>query len=75
MPKFCLLLIASIFCFSALAQRPDGVIKGKLVDTTSKQGIADATVSLIDKRDSSLVTFTLTSKAGIFEIRGLALGS
>ena len=56
------------------AQRPDGTIKGKLVDTASKQPISDATVSVLNAKDSSLVTFTLTNKQGVFEVKGLAEG-
>jgi hypothetical protein len=66
-----LLLSASI---TVLAQKADGSIKGKLIDTAAKQAIADATISLIQAKDSSLVTFTLSSKQGIFEIKGLIPG-
>ena len=57
-----------------MAQKTDGSIKGKLVDTASKQAIADATVSVINAKDSSLITFTLTNKQGVFEIKGLEEG-
>jgi hypothetical protein len=59
---------------AAMAQKPDGNIKGKLVDTAAKQAIPDATISLITVKDSSLVTFTLSNKQGIFEIKGVATG-
>jgi hypothetical protein len=59
----------------AHAQKADGGIKGKLVDTASRQPIADATVSVIQASDSSLVTFTLSNRQGIFEIKGLETGS
>jgi hypothetical protein len=60
--------------FVLMAQKPDGNIRGKLVDTASKQAITDATVSLITRKDSSLITFTLTNKQGAFEIKGVAAG-
>jgi Outer membrane protein beta-barrel family/Carboxypeptidase regulatory-like domain len=59
---------------AAMAQKPDGNIKGKLIDTAAKQAIVDATISLITAKDSSLVTFTLSNKQGIFEIKGVATG-
>ena len=72
----------SIFtlCFSLLfftvinAQKNDGSIRGKLMDTTGKQPISEATISVKDLADSSLVTFTLTNKSGVFEVKGLATG-
>ncbi len=58
----------------AQAQKTDGIIKGKLTDTAAKQPIVDATISVINTKDSSLVTFTLSNKQGAFEIKGLADG-
>jgi hypothetical protein len=61
---------------NAFAQKADGVIRGKLVDTTTKASnpIADATVSVVNKADSSLHSFTLSTKAGAFEIKNLTNG-
>ena len=44
------------------------------MDTTGKQPISEATISVKDLADSSLVTFTLTNKSGVFEVKGLATG-
>ena len=66
-------LILSFFS-SALAQKTDGTIKGKLVDTAAKQPISEATVSVLNTKDSSLATFTLSNKQGAFEIKGLEEG-
>jgi hypothetical protein len=66
------LLIFTVFlCSIVIAQKADGSIKGKLVDTASKQAIIDATISIIKVKDSSLITFTLSNRQGIFEIKGL----
>lgn len=59
----------------AQAQKADGSIKGKLVDSTSKLPITDATISVILTKDSSLSTFTLSNKTGAFEVKGLAEGA
>jgi hypothetical protein len=69
------LLIFAVFVSSVVvAQKADGNIKGKLVDTASKQAITDAVVSIISSKDSSLITFTLSNKQGSFEIKGLEAG-
>ena len=67
------LLIFTIFVTSQ-AQKADGSIKGKLFDTASKQPVSDATVSVLTAKDSSLATFTLSNKQGVFEVKGLAEG-
>jgi len=67
-----LLLAAGI---SVNAQKTDGSVKGKLMDTASKQPIADATVSLLNTGDSSLHSYVLTGKQGSFELKGLAEGN
>lgn len=67
------LLIFSLF-ITAQAQKADGSIKGKLVDTATKLPVSDATVSVLNAKDSSLATFTLSNKQGAFEVKGLAEG-
>lgn len=57
------------------AQKSNGLIRGKLVDSTVQQPIADATLTLLQAADSTLVTFTLSNKDGVFEIRGLVAGN
>ncbi len=56
------------------AQKSDGSIKAKLTDSTTNQPIADATVTLLQAKDSTLVTFTMTNKQGSFELKGLSAG-
>ncbi len=65
----CLLVVAPAMLY---AQKSDGLIRGRLMDSISKQPIADATISVVLAKDSSLVTFTLSNKQGVFEIKGLA---
>src|SRR5437667_10018690 len=69
------LLFFSFSLFTiANAQKTEGSIKGKLIDTAATQPIADATVSVINKKDSSLTSFTLSNKQGAFEVKGLQPG-
>ena len=70
-----LLLSLAALSGSVSAQKIDGSVKGKLVDTAAKQPLSDATVSVINLKDSSLVSFTLTDKKGLFEIKELEPGN
>ena len=75
MKQFFTLSLAFLSFFaSAFAQRPDGNIKGKLVDSAGRQAIPNATVSVLIAKDSSLATFTLSNAQGGFEVKGLAEG-
>jgi hypothetical protein len=76
MKKTILVLLGFIgLTCSVLAQKIDGSVKGKLVDSAAKQGLGDATVSVIDLKDSSLVSFVLSAKNGSFEIKDLEPGN
>ncbi len=75
MKKIAVLLTFLSFCAFSRAQKADGDIKGRLVDTTVKQGVADATISLVNDSDSALVTFTISTKTGGFEFKGLQAGN
>lgn len=54
-------------------QKTPGIVKGILQDETGSQPLADATVSIMLAKDSSLVSFTLTSNSGYFEVKNLAV--
>ncbi len=66
-----LALLGSVFVSSA--QR-NGVVKGVAFDTLAKQPVAMATITVLEKKDSSLVTFTMTDAQGRFELKGLSNG-
>jgi hypothetical protein len=74
MRKFYFLLICLCAFISVNAQK-NGMVSGKLMDTSISKPIAGATVTVLDKKDSSLVSFTMTGNDGSFEIKGLAEGS
>ncbi|MEP7236512.1 MAG: outer membrane beta-barrel protein [Ferruginibacter sp.] len=73
MKKFYLLLVFLCAFYWANAQNK-GTVTGKLVDTAINKPVAGATVTVLDKKDSSLVSFTMTGNDGSFEIKGLAEG-
>ena len=75
MKKFFLMALVLVSVFVAAAQKTAGTIKGTLVDSASAQGIPDATISVSSSKDSTLVSFTLTSNSGFFEIKNLDAGS
>ena len=75
MKKTFTLLFFTLSLFSiAQAQKADGSIRGKLIDTAAKQPISDATVSVINAKDSSLASYILSDKEGAFQIKGLDSG-
>ncbi len=73
MRKICLLLIGFCFTTTLLAQK-NGSIKGVAFDTISKQPVAAVTVTVLAKKDSSLITFTMTDNSGRFELKGIPNG-
>lgn len=72
MQKIYLWLLLCLFSLAAHAQH--GVIKGTLSDTLARQPVASATITLLQKKDSSLVSFTMTNEKGYFEISNIAAG-
>ncbi|MDF2190938.1 outer membrane beta-barrel family protein [Paraflavitalea sp. CAU 1676] len=73
MKNIYLLIIASLSTLSLCAQK-NGSVKGSLYDSVAKQPVASATITVLQKKDSSLVTFTMTDSKGRFEITQLANG-
>ncbi|MDB5252213.1 MAG: TonB-dependent receptor [Flaviaesturariibacter sp.] len=73
-----LVFLALLFCSSlAYGQKTPGIVKGILLDgtATTKVPLDDATVSIMNAKDSSLVSFSLSSNSGYFEIKNLEAGS
>ncbi|MES2456734.1 MAG: outer membrane beta-barrel protein [Bacteroidota bacterium] len=66
-------LIVSWCCTSAALAQNSYVVKGLVSDTTTNQKLDDATISVLDARDSILQKFTYTNK-GVFEISNLKAG-
>ena len=73
MRKIFLFIFSLCFTTLLLAQK-NGSVKGIAFDTISKQPLGGATVTLLEKKDSSLVTFTMTGNDGHFELKGFANG-
>ncbi len=73
MRKYYLLLFFICFASIVSAQK-NGAVKGIAFDTISKQPIAGATITVLEKKDSSLVTFTMAGNDGRFALTCLANG-
>ncbi len=75
-----LTLLAAFGSYNSFAQRPEGsrpaigIISGTVVDELNESPIEFATVTLISKRDSSVVTGGITDKKGTFLISEIPLG-
>jgi hypothetical protein len=74
MKKLLFSLLAMFVMMNAFAQKSDGTLKGRLVESDTGNPISDATISIIVAADSSLLDFGLSDKYGNFEFRGLPIG-
>jgi hypothetical protein len=71
MKNLALLILIGIFPLCMPAQT--GTVKGKLTDSTG-QALNNATISLLQKKDSSFVNYALSDAKGSFEIKNLEAG-
>lgn len=73
MRKICLLVLSGLLSLTGFSQK-NGSVKGIVFDTISHQPVSEATITILEKKDSSLVSFTMTDRNGRFELTGLANG-
>lgn len=57
-----------------VAQEKTAGIKGLIIDTLNKQNLSNATIAILQKKDSVLVSFTRSLKDGSFELKNLPEG-
>ncbi len=71
-----IITLLSIFClpFLAQAQKAPASVRGTVFDTATKRGLAYATVSIVNAKDSTLVTFTRADSTGKFKLSSLEKG-
>src|SRR5215813_6781079 len=74
MRKIFLLLLIGITVTAAAFSQKSGTVRGVAFDTTTKQPVANATITLMLKKDSSLVSFTMTDDKGRFELTDIHPG-
>ena len=68
-----LLVFIFVWCFSSFSQN-SGTVKGVAFDTSINQPVPNATITVMKKKDSTLVTFTMADNNGEFTLTGLANG-
>lgn len=69
------LLLVLFFCSLLRAQsQTNGAVKGVVYDTLAKRPVPDATVTLLARKDSSLISFSMTDNAGRFNISNIPPG-
>ena len=73
MRQFSFILLFLLLSLAGTAQK-NGIVKGIAFDTISKQPVSSSTITLLQKKDSSLVSFTIADNTGKFEITGIANG-
>ena len=73
MKKYLLIVLSVLLGTIVIAQK-NGDIRGVIFDTISKQPVAGATITLLNKKDSSLVSFTMTNSAGLFTLNNVSYG-
>jgi hypothetical protein len=74
MIRICTLLSILLLPFFSLAQKAPASVKGVVFDTASKKGLAYATVSVVNAKDSTLVSFTRADSTGKFKLASLDKG-
>ena len=73
MRQFYFIVVLLVWSVSLFAQK-DGSVKGIVYDTLSRKSVADATITLLLKKDSSLFSFGMTDNAGRFSMDNLPTG-
>jgi hypothetical protein len=75
--KWLLATLTALCCFTTTfaQKKPFVPITGKLMDTLSKEPMGQASVSIINLKDSSVVGITFTDNKGFFSVRSLAPGN
>jgi len=72
--KKILLIVLSCFVWIISFSQKTGSVKGIVFDTISKQPVGAATITVLQRSDSSLVTFTMTTSRGEFTLTNIGYG-
>ncbi len=67
-------LLPMIACSFLVFSQKNGLVKGLAYDTISNKAVADATVTVLSVKDSSLITFGMTDNAGRFFLDNIPAG-
>jgi len=70
-----LIIVTCILLAMPASAQTTGSIKGKLVDSLNKQSLKDASIIVLDARDSILEVFGLANADGSFSILNISMGA
>jgi hypothetical protein len=73
MKKILLIVLIGFIATNSNAQKT-GTVKGLIFDTIAKQPVSSATITVLKRNDSSLVTFTMTTSNGQFSLNNIEFG-
>jgi len=73
MKKILLIALSGFIWLTSSAQK-SGNLKGVVFDTIAKQPVPAATITVLQAKDSSLVTFTMTNSRGEFSLANVPYG-
>jgi len=73
MKKILVIVLSGFIWMSSSAQK-NGSVKGIVFDTIAKQPVPAATITVLQRSDSSLVTFTMTNNKGEFSLTNVGYG-
>jgi hypothetical protein len=68
-------VLSLIFLLTASVHSQSASIKGTITDTLEKKNLSNAVITLLNKKDSFMVTFTRSNKQGNFVIGNLDSGN
>lgn len=68
------LTVLSFVFLSVQAFSQNGTVKGVAFDTLISQSVPNATITLLKKKDSSLITFGMADNNGKFELNEIPFG-
>jgi hypothetical protein len=69
-----LLLVLGIFSSVALMSQNTATLKGKLIDSVGKQALKDASITVLEAKDSTLDVFGLAKADGSFVVEKISFG-
>ncbi len=66
--------IPFLFITTISLAQTSGTIKGKLIDSVGKQSLKDASITVLESKDSTLEVFGLAKPDGSFELKNISFG-
>ncbi|MDB5232015.1 MAG: hypothetical protein JWN76_2820 [Chitinophagaceae bacterium] len=72
--KTLLLCLLFFISYHGVAQQARGSVSGRLIDSTSREGIEGVSLSVLKQSDSSLVMFVVSDAQGSFYLDGIPHG-